>query len=193
MEKRLIMTKLTLFLLMTLPLWANAQTLSAEKAAAAKTGTTLNCYQRRPFLQMTMKWDEAGGFHLALLAPEGIEGLPLYNGVVTSYNLSYLQQQKEDLKDWPAVVSLSWAPGSCAKSGDDPWVVECSGPAAAEKNSGAKEPLPAWPYSTSTFFTYRQRQAGVSGEFDARAMTWVVETQGTIYSLGFKFMLNLCE
>ena len=39
----------------------------------------------------------------------------------------------------------------------------------------------------------RQRQAGVSGEFDARAMTWVVETQGTIYSLGFKFMLNLCE
>ena len=146
----------------------------------------LNCFQRRPYLQMTMKWDEAGGFHLALLSQEGIEGLPLFNGVVTSYNLNYLRQQKEDLRDWPALVSLSWAPGECKKSDKDQWVVECSGPAAAENPA-------EWPYTTSTFFAYQRTQAGVSGESVSRAMTWAAESQGNTYFLGFNFMSNMCE
>ena len=73
------MNKLALFILMLLPLSANAVTGSVERPAAAKAAATLNCFQRRPFLQMTMKWDEAGGFHLALLSQEGIAGLPLFN------------------------------------------------------------------------------------------------------------------
>ncbi len=180
------MTKFAFFIWMLLPLSANAGTGSIERPAAGRIAATLNCFQRRPFLQMTMKWDESGGFHLALLSQEGIDGMPLFNGIVTSYNLNFLRLQKEDLKDWPALVSLSWAPGECKKSDTDPWVVECSGPGVPDDPS-------AWPYATSTFFAYRRTQIGVGGESGSRAMTWAVESQGNTYFLGFNFMSNMCE
>lgn len=154
---------------------------------AAGKAQSLTCFQRRPYLEMSMKWDEAGGFTLGLLAPDGAEGLPLFYGTVTSYTLGYLRQQKEDLSNWPSKVSLYWAPGKCRKDALDPWLVECGGPAEAGPVA------PAWPYSTSTFISYRQRQSGVALDFDSRRMTWAVETQGNVYFLGFSFMADHCQ
>lgn len=180
------MNKLALFICLLLPA-APAWPADTEAPAGQKT-ISVSCYQRRPYLEMSMKWDEAGGFRLSLLAPDGVDGLPLFYGAVTSYNLSYLRQQKEDLADWPAFVSLYWAPGKCRRSGTDPWLAECGGQAQSQAVGGA----PAWPYATSTFITYRQRQAGVDREFDSRRMTWAVETQGSTYFLGFNFMTDMC-
>jgi len=96
------------------------------------------------------------------------------------------------LHGWPSLVSLSWLPGQCRKSDLDPWVLECSGPAQPQEPDGNGALLP-WPYSTSTFITYRQRQTGVDREFDSRRMTWTVETQGSTYFLGFNFMADQCN
>ena len=180
------MNRLALLLCLLLP-GAAAWSADGEVPAGEKT-ISLSCFQRRPYLELSMKWDEAGGFKLSLLAPEGADSLPLFYGAVTSYNLGYLRQQKENLRDWPALVSLYWEPGRCRRSGTDPWLAECGGPAQSQAVNGA----PAWPYSTSTFMAYRQRQAGVDREFDSRRMTWAVETQGSTYFLGFNFMTDMC-
>ena len=151
--------------------------------SGAAQAESLTCFQRRPFLEMKFIRDEAGNMSVSLNNPEGINGLPLFQGVVSPAQLPLLQFQADDLKNWPTFVKLTWSKDQCSQSAEDPWRFQCNGKAESKK---------AWPYQTNTFFAYTHEQKGVETKYDSREFSWEVTTDMATYFLGFKFAADSC-
>lgn len=164
-------------------------TLSLQAGAAQMA---VDCFQRRPYMQLTMKWNDETGLRLSMASAEGIDGVPLYNGVVSTFSLALLEQQKKDLSAWPRVVELSWPAEKCKKHPTEPWVIECNGLAQVTKEYDGYA-MPEWPFTTYMFAAYANKKIGVNGTNESREMSWAVEAEGTTYFLGFHFQSNLCQ
>ncbi len=143
----------------------------------------LHCFDRGTQIEVIVR-NQSEGLDFFAWSAKGIEGWPLYQGVVTKDALRFIQFQLEDLKDMPWHVQLRWPKGSCKVTTEGLFLAECFGPSTA---------LVEFPYESNSLVIYRVQDSSVSNEYKSYRLSWSVTTPATTYFLGFVFYDPLCS
>lgn len=175
--------------LLAWPAWGICLWVAALLGAATFAGTDqvepkgLHCMDRGAQVEIVLRNSSDGVDFLAWSA-RGIDGWPLYQGVVTKDVLKFLEFELEDLKNLPWHVELHWPKKSCKINADGPFFAECFGTAT---------PRLDFPYESNSLVIYRVNEKSPSGDYNSYRLSWGLTTESTTYFLGFSFYDPLCS
>lgn len=137
------------------------------------------CLQKRP--EQLVKLEFTGNqYDFSWFWSGDLIDLPLHDGITTGRTISFLEFQKNDLKNFPKMASLKWNKQQCSHTPNE--LVSCNGQPIFNNSS----------LSHNQLNLTRQINRTLSGNYKSWIFRLAVTTESTTYFLPFSFDDSLC-